>query len=293
MRRLPLIACHLCFVLILCGGASHAVEPVPLTSTGHAKSGLTFRDAETLAFAEEISGQQLALMQLSLSTGEVSRIFPEEKNVQFVLPFSPHRQHMAYIKSVGNLNLRLVIRQLESGAEAEFGEGGFSGTQNPCFTPDSQRLLYAYPVDGRQHIWSCNLKCEDRKRVVDSVGINNWPTCTPDGLLVFGSSRDGNFEIYSQPLAGGDARRLTYSPFQDIRPRVSPDGSQIAFTSARDGNYDIYVMATDGTDVRRVTRNPERYDHPAWHPDGRLAYVAEQGGAFEIVLVEVPAGTQP
>ena len=282
----------LCLGLALCGSISHAAEPMRLTSTGQPKSGLTFRDADTLAYVEEISAKQLALMQLSLSTGVVSRMHPEEKNVQFGLAFSPDRQNMAYIKSVGNLNLRLVIRRLETEAEFEFAEGGFSGMQNPCFTPDGQRLLYAYPVEGRQHIWSCNLKCEDRKRLVDSVGINNWPTCTPEGLLVFGSSRDGNFEIYSQPLTGGDARRLTYSPFQDIRPRVSPDGSQIAFTSARDGNYEIYVMSIDGTNVRRVTRNPERDDHPAWHPDGRLAYVAEQGGAFEIVLVEIPPGAK-
>jgi TolB protein len=120
--------------------------------------------------------------------------------------------------------------------------------------------------------------------VIDSSGINNWPTCSQDGLFVFGSSRNGNFDIYAQPLAGGPPRQLTDAPLQDIRPRVNAAGTDIVFTSTRDGNYEIYTMRADGSKQTRLTSNPERDDYPCWHPDGRLAWVAERDGRFEIVL---------
>lgn len=82
---------------------------------------------------------------------------------------------------------------------------------------------------------------------------------------------------------------MTDSPFQDIRPRFSPDGRRIVFVSNRDGNYEIYVMDADGTGQRRVTEQPERDDYPAWHPDGtHLLLVAERDGPHNLYLHPVP-----
>ena len=111
--------------------------------------------------------------------------------------------------------------------------------------------------------------------------------------MVFGSTRDGNYEIYTADTTGERVVRLTRHPRQDIRPRVSSDGKQIAFTSNRDGNYEIYVMPLNGQHPRRVTQHPERDDYPAWHPDGRLAFVAERRGRFDIHLVEVAPDPRP
>lgn len=265
-----------------------ADPPVRLTQSGTQKRDLVFRDEETLVYSEQIGPRQLALMQLSLTTGEVTRLHPDFDNNEFEPAFSSDGVHYAFLQNVGNLNLRLVIRNRETEQDAVFAEGGFSGMRSPCFTADGTRLLYAYPVDGRQIIWSCDLACEDRRRVIDSSGQNNWPTVTPDGrTLVFGSTRDGNYEIYSSGLSGEQVRRLTDVPAQDIRPRISADGRRIAFTSNRDGNYEIYVMGIDGGDPRRVTEHIERDDYAAWHPDGRLAWVAERRGRFDIEFVSI------
>ncbi len=273
-------------LMFICGTMGDvAADEVRLTHNGTEKRDVVFVDENTLVFCEQIGPRQLALMQLDLTEGTLSRLHPDFDNNEFESAFSPNGEHYAFLQNTGNLNLRLIIRHRETGLESAFSEGGFSGMRSPCFTADGQRLLYAYPEDGRQHIWSCDLQCQDRQRIIDSSGTNNWPCVTPDGDIVFGSSRDGNFEIYRASPDGSNTERLTYQPLQDIRPRVSSDGEQIAFTSNRDGNYEIYVMELDGSDARRVTEHTERDDYAAWHPDGRLAYVSERNGRFDIYLI--------
>lgn len=274
--------------ILVCGLATPETRAENLTQTGRQKRDLVFTDAETLTFVEQITARQLAILELKIGTGKTTRLHPDLTNNEFEPCFALDGKHYAFLQNVGNLNLRLVIRNQETGKEAEFRQGGFSGMRSPCFTPDSAHLLYAYPEEGRQHIWKCDLKCEKRIRLIDSSGSNNWPRVTPDGsTIIFGSTRDGNFELYSAAIDGSNVRRLTENPRQDIRPAISADGRHLAFTSNRDGNYEIYVMDLVTGRKRRVTTNPERDDFPAWHPDGRIAYVAEEDGRFDIRLISI------
>ena len=60
-------------------------------------------------------------------------------------------------------------------------------------------------------------------------------------------------DLWAVPRGGGQARRLTATPFVETDPRFSPDGSQIAFTATVAGNTDVYVMATAGGEPMRLT----------------------------------------
>ena len=109
-------------------------------------------------------------------------------------------------------------------------------------------------------------------------------------MLLFGSTRDGNYEIYRATATDGSGiRRLTRHRAQDVRPRFSPDGRRVVFVSNRDGNREINVMDADGSNEKRVTEHPERDDYPAWHPDGkRIVNVSERKGRFDLWLRDVP-----
>lgn len=70
-------------------------------------------------------------------------------------------------------------------------------------------------------------------------------------------------DIWTVPVAGGEARRLTTLPSYETSPVWIPDGSRIAFASDRHGNFDIFVMDAAGGAARRLTSNsasetPER-----------------------------------
>lgn len=59
--------------------------------------------------------------------------------------------------------------------------------------------------------------------------------------------------LYTVPLEGGVARRLTSHPGYEMFPRFSPDGRQIAFTAQYDGNTEVYLMPAAGGSPRRMT----------------------------------------
>jgi Tol biopolymer transport system component len=91
-------------------------------------------------------------------------------------------------------------------------------------------------------------------------------------------SPDGNeivFEllgdIYSMPIAGGEAKALTSGIAWDMQPRYSPDGKHIAFTSDRAGGDNIWIMNRDGSNASQVSKEGFRLlNSPAWSPDGQF-----------------------
>ena len=60
-------------------------------------------------------------------------------------------------------------------------------------------------------------------------------------------------DLYTAPLTGGEARRLTSHVGYEIFPRFSPDGKTIAFTGEYDGNREVYVIPAEGGEPRRLT----------------------------------------
>lgn len=284
------------FVLVMVGSFSLAMagEPRRLTHDGRAKQDPVFApQGEAVDFAVYESQIQISLIRLQLSNGEQTRINPKANSSEFEPAYSRNGSHMAFVQSRGNLNLKLVIRDLKTGQEAVFDAGGgFSGMHSPAFRPGADRVFFSIPAKGGQQLVSVNLQAQDRQEVTTWAGITNWPTFSHDGReVLFASSKDGDFEIYVMAADGTNLRRLTESTGRDTRPQFSPDGSLISFVSVRDGNPEVYVMDRNGNQVRRVTNHPERDDYPCWHPNGRqLVLMSERLGKLDLYLVDVDEG---
>ena len=100
---------------------------------------------------------------------------------------------------------------------------------------------------------------------------------SPDGqAIVFDLLGD----LYTIPIEGGTATRLTHGMAHDFAPRFSPDGSEIVFVSDRSGDNNLWLMSADGNDVRALTKGVgSAFMSPDWTPDGdyivasRLAYL--------------------
>ncbi|MCG8459814.1 MAG: hypothetical protein MI919_26335, partial [Holophagales bacterium] len=109
----------------------------------------------------------------------------------------------------------------------------------------------------------------------EGSGIFLYPDIHED-FVVFVHAED----LWRVPAAGGTARRLTSHAGQELFPKISPDGEQIAFSAEYSGSRQVWVMPAEGGEPRQLTyytsvgEMPPRggYDYWIldWTPDGKI-----------------------
>ena len=114
---------------------------------------------------------------------------------------------------------------------------------------------------------------------------------SPDGqTLVFDLLGD----LYTLPIAGGRATRLTSGLAYDAQPRFSPDGKKVVFVSDRSGGDNLWTLSLDGKDTTQVTQgNNNLYLSPEYSPDGKYIIASKSGGlggAAKLQLYHVDGG---
>ena len=60
-------------------------------------------------------------------------------------------------------------------------------------------------------------------------------------------------DLFTAPLAGGEAKRLTSHIGYEMFAKYSPDGKTIAFTGEYDGNREVYIIPATGGEPVRLT----------------------------------------
>jgi hypothetical protein len=104
---------------------------------------------------------------------------------------------------------------------------------------------------------------------------------SPDGkTLAYCGERNGNFDVYTIPVEGGEETRLTTAEGLDDGPEYSPDGAYIYFNSIRSGLMQIWRMKADGSEQEQVTPD-DGYNNwfPHISPDGqRMVFLTYEKG---------------
>ena len=111
-------------------------------------------------------------------------------------------------------------------------------------------------------------------QLTDAAGEEHAPVVSPDGSsFVFVSRVRGSWDIYVQRVGGRNPLLVAGDPArQEVWPRFSPDGRQIAF-SEMDADGGIFVVGATGESERRLT---DAGGNPAWSPDGRQIVFATE-----------------
>ncbi|MDN5205461.1 S41 family peptidase [Fulvivirgaceae bacterium BMA10] len=81
-------------------------------------------------------------------------------------------------------------------------------------------------------------------------------------------------DLWTVPLTGGLAQRLTSHPEEERFPAISPDGSMIAFSASYEGPTEIYTMPITGGLPTRWTYESDFSFTNGWTPDGKIVYDA-------------------
>lgn len=149
-----------------------------------------------------------------------------------------------------------------------------------------------YPVELTGLANNCSVDGENPQIVSFSAGettsINiliecNWVL---KNRIVFGSDRDGSFDIYSMDVDGTNIQQITDNDEYEDSPVVSNNGTQIAFEKADNKASNLYLMNADGTDVRKITNSSSYTYGQDWSPDDEfLAFNDSRTGTSEIYII--------
>ena len=114
--------------------------------------------------------------------------------------------------------------------------------------------------------------------------LHGW---SPDGKrLAYCADRDGDYNVFTIGVNGGEEIQLTDSKGLDDGPEYSPDGKYIYFNSVRTGTMQIWRMKPDGSEETQITFDDKNdwFAHPS--PDNtKLVFVSYDKS--------VPAGSHP
>ena len=123
---------------------------------------------------------------------------------------------------------------------------------------DHRSLVYVVPFEG------------GAPRRITQKSPSYWHGWSPDGrTLAFVGERNGDFDIYTIPEAGGEETRLTSAKGLDDGPEYSPDGTYIYFNSERTGHMQIWRMKADGNEQEQITADDDNNWFPHISPDGQ------------------------
>lgn len=123
-----------------------------------------------------------------------------------------------------------------------------------------------------------------KPRLVTPISPSYLHGWSPDGkTLCYCAERNGNFDVYSIPAAGGEETRLTTAEGLDDGPEYSPNGKYIWFNSVRTGLMQVWRMKADGSDQRQMTFDEDLNSwFPHVSPNGKkVAFIAYHKGDLE------------
>src|SRR5580700_8358368 len=128
------------------------------------------------------------------------------------------------------------------------------------------------------------------RSVTVSEGTNVNATLSPDRKSIIIDLQE---TLWSLPVAGGAAKRLTDPFLEPARADWSPQGDLVAFQSFKGGTFHIWLMKPDGSGVRQLTDGHGDDRDPRFSPDGKkVAFSSDRAfkGNYDIWVAEVASG---
>ena len=114
-----------------------------------------------------------------------------------------------------------------------------------------------------------------------SIRISTKEVTDPDVAV----SSDGRWLVFNAlghlfqlPTTGGGAKQLTFGPYYDSAPAISPDGTRVAFISDRkvSSQGNLFVLDLASGQIHQLTEEAW-VDRPVWSPDGKsLVFLSYQ-----------------
>jgi TolB protein len=214
--------------------------------------------------------------------GENPRVMVESPEPIMSPAWSPDGRQIAYVSFEARRS-EIYVQDLRSGSRKRVSaRPGVNGA--PAWSPDGRKLAVSLSrQDGNLDIYTLDINTQVLTRLTSGSAIDTEPAWSLDGSQIyFTSDATGGPQIYRVGADGGGARRVTFEGSYNARPRVSPDGKQLAVVHNDRGNYRIAVvdLARSTTQVLSDGRLDES---PSFAPNGEMLIFATREGARGIL----------
>jgi serine/threonine-protein kinase len=170
---------------------------------------------------------------------------------------------------------------------------------NVCWTPDGQRVIYAYGAPVTNLYMRAADGSGSEERLTRSTQTQGAGSVSADGqlLVYFELSPENLTDLWLLPLTGRrEPRRLLATPFAELNPVFSPDGRWVAYRSNMSGKrFEIYLTPVAGGG-RQYPVSAGGGQAPLWSHDGRELYYRDRdpatGGNMMAVSIDL-TGPEP
>ena len=152
------------------------------------------------------------------------------------------------------------IHDVAAGTERRLDVGALRAS-SPAVSPDGAKLAFEGRAPGATTSGIYTVPLAGGTPVLltpeDVPHGNGGPVFAPDGSrLYFVSNRNGPYEVFEVPAAGGAAVQVTTGSGILGKPAISPDGATLAFTRTSGASTEVvrYALGTGADDAARDRR---------------------------------------
>jgi|GEM_PF-1728330 len=203
--------------------------------------------------------------------GNRQEIFPDS-NSKWFPAVSPDGSFIAYwVQNKKSYNVWLADLNKKTAYPVTFDEDTVDGDlQNfnfrnaPCFSPDSQYILYGRRGD----IWRMTRDGYDQTALTSTHNCIS-PVLSKDNRLVFVMKEsDDTFNLYIQDLNGQQPEKLTRQSSKKVgSPAFSPDGRKVIYTVQDNDSVNIFMVDIAGRNEDQLTFDGKS-NAPCFSSDG-------------------------
>lgn len=233
-------------------------------------------DSKKVVFQDTSKG----LFAIPASGGKWEEIFrfrdPKKvKEYNERLTLSPDRKFIAYQSTQGG-NEDIYMMPVRGGESVRITDDPASDS-GPSWSFDGRWLAFTSTKTGSSEIWVIRINSDGKPsgkpiQVTRGGGGGVW---TQDGKIAYSTKKD-IAHIFIAKTDGSEEIQLTKFNNWNVRPRWSPDATNIAFVTdyGEEGRRAVWTVPSKGGDEKFHAIG----DFPVWSPDGKkIAFIVDTG----------------
>ena len=143
--------------------------------------------------------------------------------------------------------------------------------------PDGDRIAYVAAREDRSDLWVLEDGHHRRLTGEGATGMagghldETWIDWHPDGdTIAYSAPGEQGLDVWTVDPESGEKTQLTSGPGQDVQPKFSPDGTEIAFVTDDDPPGALVIVSTDGQRTEILRDDEYHYMQLRWAETGDL-----------------------